>query len=205
MGRLIVNSFVTLDGVMQAPGAPDEDRSNGFARGGWSVPFWTGEMLERVAGITEGMDAFLIGRGTYDIFAAHWPHVTDPADRVAAVLNRVPKTVVTRAPRALAWQNAVATSGDDLPGIVARLKAAHREIQVHGSPGLLQSLNALGLVDQYDLWTFPVCVGAGKRLFGDDVALSGYRLLDVHAFDSGVTLARYERGPAPTFGTWGEG
>ena len=202
MARLVVNTFVTLDGVMQAPGAPDEDRSGGFTYGGWTVPYWSDEMLRTIAEESAGMEALLLGRGTYDIFAAHWPRVSDD-DPVAEVLNRVPKHVVMHEPRPLAWRNATAVAGANLAGEVERLKGTYaREIQVHGSWGLLQSLNAAGLVDEYRLWVFPVSVGPGKRLFGDDARPTGFRLLGARPFASGVVVLQYERAGAPTVGSF---
>ena len=202
MGRLIANTFVTLDGVMQAPGAPDEDRTGGFAYGGWTVPHWTEEMMRTIADGCARMDALLLGRGTYDIFAAHWPRVSDD-DPVARVLNNVPKHVVMHEPRPLEWRNATAVSGADLAREVVRLRDAYaREIQIHGSWGLLQSLNAEGLVDEYRLWVFPVTVGAGKRLFGDDGRPSGFRLASARPFESGVVVLHYERAGAPAIGSF---
>jgi dihydrofolate reductase len=158
MARLVVTTFLTVDGVMQGPGGPDEDRSNGFALGGWSVDHWDEAMGQLITGWTSQAGALLLGRGTYEIFAAHWPNVPND-DPVGSVLNRIPKYVASSTLATLDWRNAVVLEGD-VPAAVDRLKdTLEVEIQVHGSPGLLQTLIRHDLVDEYRLWTFPVLLG----------------------------------------------
>ena len=204
MALLVANSFVTLDGVMQAPGAPDEDRDNGFVHGGWSVNYWSDEMLGVIASESAKMDALLLGRRTYDIFAAHWPNVGDD-DPVAEVLNRVPKHVASNSAERLDWKGSTVIRGDALEREVRRLKATYpNEIQIHGSARLLQTLNAAGLVDEYRLWTFPVVLASGKRLFEPGAAPAALRLRQTRTFDSGVVVLWYERIGKPEYGTYGE-
>jgi dihydrofolate reductase len=166
---LSVNTFVSLDGVMQGPGAPEEDPSNGFDRGGWVVPFADG-----LGGIVDDdwfahADAILLGRTTYQLMHPYWSKVTDPGDPVAAALNGLPKYVVstTLTPETATWAGTEVIA-DDVVGRVAELKQAPgRELQVHGSWQLAQTLHQAGLVDVYRLLVFPIVVGAGKRLFDD--------------------------------------
>lgn len=165
MGELTVTSFVSLDGVMQAPGGPQEDTSGDFRYGGWVFPHADPDMGAVMVDIFSRADAFLLGRGTYDIFAAYWPRVTDPQDPIAAKLNALPKYVASRSRTSLEWQNTSILR--DLTTEVAALKRRYpREIQVHGSPGLLQTLIGQNLIDEYRVLIFPVVIGTGKRLFG---------------------------------------
>ena len=201
MARLVVTTFLTVDGVMQGPGGPDEDRSNGFALGGWSVDHWDEAMGELITGWTSQAGALLLGRGTYEIFAAHWPNVPD-ADPVGSVLNRIPKYVASSTLTTLDWRNAVVLEGD-VPTAVARLKdTLEVEIQVHGSPGLLQTLIRHDLVDEYRLWTFPVLLGTGKRLFDGGTIPASLGLVDSRSFATGVVLTRYHRTGDVRFGSF---
>ena len=166
---LSVNVFVSLDGVMQGPGAPEEDTSNGFDRGGWVVPF-----AEHLGGVVDddwfaNADAILLGRTTYQLMQPYWSSVTDPDDPVAAALNGLPKYVVstTLTPETATWDSTEVIA-DDVVDRVAEIKQkSGRELQVHGSWQLAQSLHSAGLIDIYRLLVFPVVVGAGKRLFDD--------------------------------------
>jgi dihydrofolate reductase len=190
MARLIVTTFLTLDGIMQGPGGPDEDRSGGFTHGGWSVEHWDDAMGERVTSWTAEADALLLGRGTYEIFAAHWPKVPDD-DPVGSVLNRIPKYVASSSLTTLDWRNARVLEGE-VPLAVAHLKdTLVGEIQVHGSPGLLQTLIGHGLIDEYRLWTFPVMLGTGKRLFDGGTIPAALQLVDSRSFSTGVVVSRY--------------
>jgi dihydrofolate reductase len=199
MGRLIVTEFMTLDGVAQAPGRPDEDRDGGFVHGGWQGPMFdpaTGELLFAAA---SAMDALLLGRKTYEIFAGYWP--TAPADiPFTGLLNRVPKHVASRtlAGKALGWEGASVLDGD-VASAVAGLKAAHDEVHVIGSLDLLQSLLAAGLVDRLHLWVYPVVLGTGKRVFGDGVPPSRLTLLESVTHDPGVLQLTYEPAGPPTY------
>lgn len=155
---------------MQAPGAPDEDRSGAFAHGGWMVPFADEDLGRLVTAWTEQASAFLLGRGTYDIFAAHWPRVTDPQDMIARAVNGLPKYVASKTLKTAEWHNTTVIRGDVVEAVRALKRAGTGELQVHGSPGLAHTLIANDLVDEYRLWVHPVVLGSGKRLFGAGAA-----------------------------------
>ncbi len=176
MRALIVSTFLTLDGVMQAPGGPGEDDSGGFAHGGWSVTYWD-EMMPAVMG--EALSApfdLVLGRRTYDIFAAHWPHASE--EEGAAVFNDATKHVASRSHPKLEWKNSVLIEGDAAAGIAALKREDGPELQVHGSGNLIQTLLRHGLIDTYRLWVFPLVLGSGKRLFAEGTVPAGLRLLD---------------------------
>jgi len=163
--KLTVNAFLSLDGVMQGPGGPDEDRSGGFERGGWVVPFVDEDFGAIVSGWFAETDEVLFGRTTYDMMHTFWSQVTDPADVVATVLNNRPKHVVSTTLRNAEWHN-TSLIGGDVVAAVEQLKAKPGgELQVHGSCGLARTLHDAGLVDEYRLIIFPVVIGDGKRLF----------------------------------------
>ena len=161
--KLIVSTFLTLDGVMQAPGGPGEDDSGGFAHGGWSVNYWDEQMGQVMGGAMSRPFALVLGRRTYDIFAAHWPHATD--DPGAKPLNDATKYVASRSRPTLEWNNSVLIEGDAAEGIAALKQEDGPELQVHGSGNLIQTLLRHNLVDQDRLWVFPLVIGSGKRLF----------------------------------------
>ena len=190
MAKLTLNAFVTLDGVMQAPGSPTEDRSNGFEHGGWLVPLFTPDMGLVIVDIFSRAGAFLIGRGTYDIFARHWPKVTDPADLVANRLNALPKYVASRSTSEFGWQG---TQG--VTDLGAELDAVRQdvdgELQVHGSPGLAQTLIKNGLVDEYRLFVCPIVLGSGKRLFESLDNPAGLSLVGARSLGSGIVYSVY--------------
>jgi dihydrofolate reductase len=188
MRKLVVNTFMSLDGVMQAPGGPDEDPTGGFTHGGWAVNYFDDEMMERMA--TADPYELLLGRGTYEIFAAHWPYDEGPiADRLNSIRKHVASTTLDR----VEWNNSALISGD-VADYVAALKGEDGpEIQVHGSPGLIQTLLRHDLIDQYRLWIFPVVLGAGKRFFGDGTMPAGLKLVGSEVSKSGVTINTYER------------
>jgi dihydrofolate reductase len=190
MRKLIVQAFVTLDGVMQAPGAPEEDDSGGFTHGGWSVNYSDEQVGQFVADATSKPFAMVLGRKTYDIMAAYWP--TAPEDQGAKTLNEATKYVASRSRPRLEWSNSVLIEGDAADAIVALKQDDGPELQVHGSPNLIQTLLRHNLVDQFRLMVFPVVVGPGKRLFGEGTTPSGLRLLDGKASPSGVVLGTYE-------------
>ncbi len=200
MRKLVVGTFLSLDGVMQAPGGPDEDRDGGFRHGGWLVPYFDDKLVKIMTEWTTRAGAFLLGRRTYEIFAAAWPKSTDPADEIAAALNTRPKLVASRTLGKLAWSNSTLLAGD-VAEEVAKLKAQEGgEIQVHGSGNLLQTLLKRDLVDTLRLWKFPVVLGAGKRLFGEGAIPAAFRLVDTQVTATGAVLHVYERAGALRYG-----
>jgi dihydrofolate reductase len=201
MRKLVVGTFLTVDGAMQAPGGPDEDREGGFEHGGWSVNYWDEEMGQLITELTLRGDALLLGRKTYDIFAAHWPKVGDE-DPVAAKLNSMPKYVASRTLSEVTWNNSTLLQGD-IPQAVAALKEQPGgEIQVTGSGDLLQTLIGHDLVDEYHLWVFPVVLGKGKRLFADGAVPAALKLVKTKTFGTGVAVHTYERAGAVQYGTF---
>ncbi|MEU6148425.1 dihydrofolate reductase family protein [Actinosynnema sp. NPDC047251] len=199
--RLTVTMFVSLDGVAQGPGGPDEDRDGGFGSGGWVVPFVDEDFLATMGGRFGEAGAFLLGRRTYEMFAGYWPAVTDPADPIAAALNALPKHVVSTTLTDPAWAGTAV-----LPDLaaVARLKAAPGcDLQTHGSTRLVHALARHGLVDEYQVWTFPVVLGGGKRLFEAGAVPAGLRLTGCRTTRAGVTVANYEPAGAPEVGYLG--
>ena len=190
MRKLIVSTFLTLDGVMQAPGGPGEDDSEGFAHGGWSVNYWDDQMGE-VMGAAMGVPFDLVlGRRTYDIFAAHWPHATE--EQGAKPLNDATKYVASRSQPTLEWSNSVLIKGDAAEGIAALKKQDGPELQVHGSGNLIQTLLHHNLIDQYRLWVFPLVIGSGKRLFSEGTIPQGLTLVDSRVSTTGVMIGTYE-------------
>lgn len=202
MRKLVVSSFMTLDGVVQAPGGPDEDRDGGFEHGGWSVPFWNEQMVQTVTDWTVQAGALLLGRKTYDIFAASWPLVGDE-DPVAATLNRVPKYVASWTLRQVTWNNSTLLSGDVAEEVANLKQQSGAEIQVHGSGNLIQTLLRHSLVDEFRLMTFPVVLGSGKRLFGAGSRPRGLRLIETGASSTGVTIGIYQPGGELEYGAMG--
>jgi len=200
MRKLIATTFVTLDGVMQAPGGPDEDRSGGFEHGGWLVPYADEDLGRLIVPWTEQATAFLLGRGTYEIFAAHWPRVTDPQDAVARALNSRPKYVASKTLKKAEWNNSTVLSGDVVKAVAALKKEGSGEIQVHGSHGLLQTLNANALVDVYRVWVYPVVLGSGKRLFESGAVPAALKLTATTTTSTGVLVNTYERADKVRYG-----
>lgn len=190
MRKLIVSTFLTLDGVMQAPGGPGEDDSDGFAHGGWSVNYFD-EQVGRFMGKTMDVPFDLVlGRKTYDIFAAYWPHA--PEEAGAKPLNDATKYVASRGSPALEWSDSILIEGDVAEGIAALKRGDGPELQVHGSGNLIQTLMRHDLVDEYRLLIFPVVVGSGKRLFSEGAVPSGLRLVGGEISTSGVLMGTYE-------------
>lgn len=200
MSTLTMTTFVTLDGVMQGPGGPDEDRSGGFDKGGWVIPLFDGAMGAVITDIFGRADAFVLGRRTFETFRDHWTKVTDPADPVAGPLNRLPKYVASRTLERPGWDGT--TIVRDLVAELAAIKRRHaREVQVHGSAGLAQTLLKHDLVDELNLFTFPVVLGAGKRLFNPGAAAAAFTLVASRTSETGVVMATYRRSGAPRFAT----
>ncbi len=203
MGKLVVTEFVTLDGVAQAPGGPDEDRGSGFVHGGWMAPLAdeaSGDVMFEQAST---MDALLLGRKTYEIFAGYWPSA--PEDMAfTGLLNRVPKYVASRAfDDPLTWSGSSVLAGD-FGDAVNALKARHDEVHVIGSLDLTQSLLRLDLVDRLELWMYPLVLGTGKRLFGDGTLPRVLRLTESRTYDKGTVQLTYETAGEPTYGSMGE-
>lgn len=198
MGQIVVDMFVTLDGVFQAPGQPDEDLDGGFAYGGWQVPHLDAPSGAVIADHLRRLDGVLLGRRTYDIFAAYWPFAPDDHP-IANVLNHAPKYVVSRTLQAASWEHTTVVR--ELDHIVPRLQEQHREVHVIGSGELVQSLFRLRVVDLLNLWLYPVVVGDGKRLFPQDGSPAAMELTSSTTFPNGTVLLTYRPGGAPTVGT----
>ena len=192
MAELTLTTFLTLDGVMQAPGGPTEDSSGGFAHGGWLVPLFDDDTGATMIEIFTKADAFLLGRTTYDIFAAYWPKITDPADPIASKLNSLPKFVASRTRSTFSWNGT--THVRDVVKEVGELKQrCAREVQVHGSCGLAQTLIENDLIDEYRLLTFPVILGSGRRLFGAGTVPASLTLVRSYTTGKGAVVSIYRR------------
>ena len=190
MRKLIVSTFLTLDGVMQAPGGPEEDDSGGFAHGGWSVSYWDDRMGEVMGAAMSVPFDLVLGRRTYDIFAAYWPHASE--EQGAKPLNDATKHVASRSRPTLEWRNSVLIEGDAAEGVAALKQQDGPELQVHGSGDLVQTLLRHGLIDEYRLWVFPLVIGSGKRLFADGTVPAALRLVDSQVSTTGVVMGTYE-------------
>lgn len=208
-GTLVtLQTFLTLDGVMQAPGGPEEDTSSGFEHGGWSVPYADEEFGAAVDGWFRRGEGYVLGRRTYDIFAGYWPHVTDPDESpIAEKLNGLPKYVASRTPDLpLEWQHSTQLG----PDVVAEVTALKRrepehpggELQIHGSGELARTLHAAGLIDVYRLFVYPVVLGSGKRLFPEGSAPAALTLVDSALTSTGVTIQTYHPAGKPTYGSF---
>ncbi|MFE9823002.1 dihydrofolate reductase family protein [Streptomyces sp. NPDC005791] len=206
MAKLTLTTFVSLDGVMQAPGGTEEDTTGGFEYGGWVVPFADEGMGAFADEVFDRAGAFLLGRRTYDIFAAYWPKVTDPQDPIASRLNTLPKHVVSTTLTDPAWENTTVISGD-VPAEVARLKerTAEGELQVHGSGTLAQTLLAHDLIDEVNLLVFPVHLGSGRRLFPDGGQPTAFELIGARTTGSGIAIHTYRPAGRAQFGTFEAG
>jgi dihydrofolate reductase len=190
MGTLTIATFLTLDGVMQAPGGPGEDDSGGFTLGGWSVNYWDEPMTEVMTQTMSVPFDLLLGRRTYEIFSAYWPNA--PEEAGSKPLNDATKYVASRGRPALDWKESVLIEGDAADGVAALKQTDGPELQVHGSGNLIQTLMAHDLVDVYRLWLFPVVIGSGKRLFADGTIPAGLKLVDSTVSTTGVVIGTYE-------------
>lgn len=201
MGKLIVTEFVTLDGVAQAPGGPDEDRDDGFAHGGWQAPVADEASGEVIFEQASRMDALLLGRKTYEIFANYWPSAP-PESPFTGLLNRVPKYVASQTlAGSLAWESSTLVA-DDLAESITGLKARYDELHVIGSLDLVQSLLRLGLVDRLNLWVYPLLLGSGKRVFADGTVPTALHLTDSVTYPTGTLHLIYETAGVPTYGSF---
>lgn len=201
MRKVVVGTFLTVDGVMQAPGGPDEDREGGFEHGGWSVNYWDDVMGNIITEATLRADALLLGRKTYQIFAAHWPKVAGD-DPIAAKLNSLPKHVASRTLREFTWNNSHLIEGDVAEAVAGLKDGPGGEIQVTGSGDLIQTLMENDLVDEYNLWVFPVVLGRGKRLFGRGAVPGTLKLTGTKTSSTGVVIQTYERAGPIQYGTF---
>src|SRR5512145_61662 len=203
MRKIVVGAFVSLDGVMQAPGGPDEDPTGGFRYGGWTVPFWDDEVTGAAMGKTFSVPFdLLLGRRTYDIFAAHWPYITqDPSAgafdalnaQIADRFNALTKYVATHRPESLGWQNSQAL-GPDVAGKIRELKQGDGPMLLtQGSSELVHLLLEHDLVDELRLLVYPLVLGRGKRLFGTDAAPAAFRLVTSKVSPNGAVIATYTR------------
>jgi dihydrofolate reductase len=200
MRKLVVNTFATLDGVMQAPGGPEEDPTGGFDHGGWSVGYWDEAMGQWMGEFMGKPFDLLLGRRTYEIFAAHWPNARDEPG--ADELNAATKHVASRTLQSVDWENSQLLEGDVVEA-VARLKEQDGpELQVHGSSNLIQTLLEHGLVDELRVWIFPVVLGTGKRLFGEGTVPAGLELVDSKTSTTGVVFLTYTPAGEPRYGSF---
>ena len=190
MRKLKVTTFLTLDGVMQAPGGPEEDVAGGFTHGGWSFGYWDDKVDQEMTDFMGRPFDLLIGRKTYEIFNAFWPQSTDPG---ADVLNSARKHVASRTLKSVDWNNSTLIKGDVAKYVADLKNTTGPEIQVHGSGDLIQTLLKHDLIDEFHLLTFPVVVGSGKRLFATGAMPAGLKVADVKTSGTGVVIATYER------------
>jgi dihydrofolate reductase len=200
--RLTLHTFVTLDGVLQAPGGPQEDTDGGFEHGGWSFPYGDQDFGTAMTGWFENADAFLLGRKTYEIFSGHWPHVTDEGDPIASKLNTLPKYVASTTLGSVSWHNSSLLGGDVVAEVAKLKERPGNELQVHGSGALAHTLIDADLIDEYRLLYFPVHLGTGKKLFRDGAKAASLRLLDATTTSTGVIIARYEPAGPVRYGSY---
>jgi dihydrofolate reductase len=192
MRKLIVLSFITLDGVMQAPGGPEEYPTGGFKYGGWTVGYWDDFLGSVMGGQMAKPFDLLLGRKTYEIFAAYWPYAKSD-DPTAGKLNSAKKYVASKTLRNLDWSNSMLVKGDTVQEIIKLKEQTGPELQVHGSGNLIQTLLKHDLIDEFRLKIFPITLGTGKRLFGEGTIPAGLKLVDGRTSTTGVIIATYER------------
>jgi dihydrofolate reductase len=203
-GRIRIDLFTTLDGVAQAPGGPEEDPSGAFPYGGWQAPLIDDVVGQSVGAGIDGMDALVLGRRTYDIFASYWPRYGEgSASGIAQVFNSIPKYVASRGTPDLTWQGS-SQLGSDLRAEIAALRERHDDIHVIGSVDLVQTLLADGLYDELVLWMYPIVLGQGKKVFPDGAAPANLTLLAPPVTSStGAVLLRYAPAGLPRTGDMG--
>jgi dihydrofolate reductase len=203
MRKLVVLSFITLDGVMQAPGGPEEDPTGGFNHGGWVAGYFDdflGNVMVRQ--MSKPFD-LLLGRRTYEIFAAHWPYVKTNEDPIAAAINNAKKYVASKTLKKLDWRNSKLIKGDFAEEVKKLKEQDGPEIQVHGSGNLVQTLLKHDLVDEIWLKIFPITLGRGKRLFADGTIPVGFKLVESETSPAGVIIASYARSGEVKTGSFG--
>ncbi|GAB3002654.1 dihydrofolate reductase family protein [Amycolatopsis acidiphila] len=202
MRKLTITTFLSLDGVMQAPGGPDEDRDGGFVHGGWVVPYVDERLIQLMTDVTARAGALLLGRRTYDIFAATWP-LADADDPIGARMNGLPKYVASTTLGAVTWRNSTLLTGDVAEAVAKLKKEDGGEIQVHGSGRLAQTLLRHDLVDEFHLLVFPVLLGSGTRLFAAGTVPSALLPVAVTTMPSGVVICTYTRAGGVEHGAMG--
>lgn len=196
MRKLIVQEWMTLDGVIQAPGMKDEDRSGGFEHGGWSIPYFEDASMKWAVDNLNEAGGFVLGRRTYELFAGHWPEASAEEQPMAKPLNSKPKFVATKTLTELEWENSTVLQGDVAEAVAALKKENGGDLLVIGSAELVKTLVKHGLVDEYRVMIDPLVVGGGKRLFPEDGVLSELKLVDSEATETGAILATYEAAKA---------
>jgi dihydrofolate reductase len=200
--RLVIGTFLTLDGVMQAPGGPEEDRSGGFEHGGWLFPLFDDKMGQVMVDWIQRADGLLLGRKTYEIFAAYWPYHTGEFDPIAKKFNSVRKYVVSRTLSRVDWNNSTLIRGDAVEAIRRLKNQPGGELQVHGSGDLVQTLLEHQLIDEFRLWIFPVLLGTGKRLFADGTVPARLELAETKTSSTGVVLQVHRFVGKPEYGSF---
>jgi dihydrofolate reductase len=199
MRELIVNTFLTLDGVMQAPGGPEEDPSGGFEHGGWSFGYWDEQMQGVMGELMSKPFDLVLGRKTYEIFAAHWPYDEGP---IADQLNSTRKHVASTTLKELEWENSRLIEGEVPEGVRALKQEDGPELQVHGSANLIQTLLEHGLIDELHVWIFPLVLGNGKRLFNGGTVPAGLEVVSSQTSSTGVIMATYRSGAEIKYGSF---
>lgn len=201
MRKIVAGAFVSLDGVMQAPGGPEEDPTGGFEHGGWTVPYWDEPMGRFMDACFSQPFDLLLGRRTYEIFAAHWPFVGED-DPIGTLFNGVTKYVASSRAAPLEWNNSVAVTGDVATEIARLKQGSGPMLLTQGSSVLLRTLLAHDLVDEFRLLTFPLVLGRGKRLFGQGTAPGSLSLVENTLSTTGVTMSVYARAGAVKTGSF---
>jgi len=203
MAELTLTQFVSLDGAVQGPGGPEEDTSGGFDVGGWVVPYGDESLWGWISDCFGRADGFLLGRKTYENFASHWPYVSDEEDPVVAKrLNSLPKYVASRTLGSVGWHNTTLLSGDIAEEVAELKRKPGRELQIHGSGALAQTLTQHELIDEYRLLVYPVVLGKGKRLFEEGTPPTAMQLTESKTSSTGVALHVYRPEGRPAFGSY---
>lgn len=205
MSRIVIDTFLSIDGVMQAPGAPNEDVDGGFPHGGWQVNHFDEAMGQFVGSGMASTEGLLLGRKTYQIFAGHWPKVAEdhPHEETARILNSIPKYVASRTLTGVEWQNSTLLDGDVAAAVATLREQPGGEIHVIGSGDLAQTLMRHDLVDEYRLMIFPVVIGTGKRLFADGAVPATMALVESRTTPAGAVICVYRPAGELVCGSFG--